>query len=150
MGLFNSLFGKKKMTLDEANAKNQDFITKNPEPKDDENSLMRQASNMLTNRKFDESIEFYKRLAENYPENKGLYLSQVGVGFYFLNDFDKAIEYYLKAKNEGADSNMMDDNIWEACEAIYNKNNDKKAIERYLEYYHNGNYAKKAKKILSK
>lgn len=150
MGLFNSLFGKKKMTLDEANVKNQNFISKNPEPKNDENSLMRQASSMLTSRKFDESIELYKRLAENYPENKGLYLSQVGVGFYFLNDFEKAIEYYLMAKNEGADSNMMDDNIWEACEAIYKNNNDTKVIERYLEYYPNGNHAKKAKNTLSK
>ncbi len=150
MGLFNYLFKKKKTTLDDLNTINQDYISKNPVPKNKENSLMRQASSMLTSRRFNESIELYKKLAENYPNNKGLYLSQVGAGFYFLNDFDKAIEYYLKAKNENADSNMMDDNIWEACEAIYKKNNDKKAIERYFEYYPDGNYIKKAKKILSK
>ncbi|GAA3652330.1 tetratricopeptide repeat protein [Flavivirga jejuensis] len=150
MGLFNFLFGKKKITLDELKVKNQDYISKNPKPKNEENALMRQASRMLTSENFNESIELYKKLAENYPQKKGLYLSQIGAAFYFLNDFDKAIEYYLKAKNEGVDSYMIDNNIWETCKAIYYSTNDDKTIERYLEYYPHGNYAKKAKKILSK
>ena len=150
MGLFNSLFGKKKMTLEEANEENKKFISENPGSKNDEDSLMRQASSALTNGDFEKSIELYQKLADDYPEKKGLYLSQIGAALYFLNDFNKAIEYYLNAKENGADSDMMDDNIWEACEAIYKKDNDKAAIEKYLEYYPNGSYVKKAKKILSK
>lgn len=150
MGLFDSLFGKKKITLEEANEENKEFISKNTEPKNDEDSLMRQASSALTNGEFEKSIELYKNLASDYPEKKGVYLSQVGVAFYFLNDFNKAIEYYLNAKENGADSDMMDDNTWEACEAIYKNESDKTALEKYLNYFPNGSYAKKAKKILSK
>ncbi|AUP81105.1 tetratricopeptide repeat protein [Flavivirga eckloniae] len=150
MGLFDSLFGKKKMTLEQANEKNQKHISENPKPKDDEDSLLRQASSALTSGKFNDSIELYKKLAVSYPEKKGLYLSQIGVAYYFLKDYVKAIGFYSEAKDNGADSRMMDDNIWEACEAIYNSNNDKAAIEKYLEYYPNGSYVKKAKKILFK
>ncbi|GAA4275588.1 tetratricopeptide repeat protein [Aquimarina mytili] len=149
MGLFSFLFGKKKMTLEQANQKNQEYVAQNPEPKNDENAMMRQASIMLTSGKFEEAIELYKKLAENYPENKGLYLSQVGAAWYFLNDFQKAIQYYKEARENGANESMMDDNIWEASEAIYKNNNDKNAIEKYLEYYPDGSYVKKAKKILS-
>ncbi len=56
----------------------------------------------------------------------------------------------MTAKNEGADSDMTDDNVWEAFEAIYKNNNDKTAVEKYLEYFPNGNYLNKAKKILAK
>lgn len=144
------LFGKKKLTLEEANEKNEKYLSKNQEPQNDENSLMRQASSALTKGEFEKSIELYQKLANDYPEKKGLYLSQVGAAHYFLGDFTKAIEYYIKARDIGADSNMIDDNIWEACEAVYKNNSDKIEIEKYLEYCPNGSYTKKAKKILSK
>ena len=150
MGLFSNLFGKKKITLEQANDKNTEFIAKNPEAENNENALMRQASSALTNGEYEKSIELYEKMASDFPENRGLYLSQVGAAHHFLNDYNTAIEYYVKAKNEGADDNMIDDNIWEACEEIYKNNNDKTSIEKYLEYYPSGNYAKKAKKILAK
>ncbi|WP_196888984.1 tetratricopeptide repeat protein [Aureivirga sp. CE67] len=146
---FKLLFARNKKTLNELNEINKKVISENPEPKNDEDSLLRAASSALTNSEFEKSIEYYNKLVANYPENKGLYYSQIGAAHYFLNDFHKAIEYYLLAKKNG-DTEMMDDNIWEACEAIYKKDQDKKAIEKYLEYYPNGSYAKKANKILVK
>jgi len=105
----------------------------------------------MTSGKFDKSIQLYQKLADTYLEKKGLYLSQVGAAYYFLEDYATAIEYYIKAKENGADSAMIDDNVWEACETIYETDKtDKTAIEKYLEYYPNGNYTKKAKKLLSK
>jgi hypothetical protein len=41
MGLFDSLFGKKKMTLEDADKKNDEFIGKNPVAKNDEDEMMR-------------------------------------------------------------------------------------------------------------
>jgi tetratricopeptide (TPR) repeat protein len=148
MGLFG-LFGKKKQTLEQANEANKDFTAKNPVPQDEEKAMIREASGALTSGNFEKAITLYSEMADKYPANKGLYLSQVGAAYYFLEDYNKAIEYYVTAKNEGADAGMMDDNIWEACETIYNKTKDNTAIEKYLEYYPEGNYAKKAKKILS-
>ncbi len=150
MGLFNFLFAKKKVTLEEADEMNKKIIAENPEPADNEDALMRQASSAMTSGKFEKSVELYQKLANDYPDKKGLYLGQVGAAYFFLNDFNKAIEYYLSAKENGADTDMMDDNIWEASEAIYEKDKDKSAIQKYLEYYPNGSYVKKANKILSK
>ena len=150
MGLFDFLFRKNKMTLGQANKVNQEFISMNPEPKNDEDSLMRQASSAMTGKDFEKSIILYQKLVNDYPDNKGLYLSQIGAAYFFLNEFNLAIEYYVKARDNGADNNMMDDNIWEACEAIYKNDNDKTVIEMYLEYYPNGSYVKKAQKMMSK
>jgi tetratricopeptide (TPR) repeat protein len=148
MGLFDSLFGKKKITLAAADKKNDDFIAKNPIAKNDENEMMRNASKLMTSGNYAESLDLYKKLSENYPQNKGLYESQIGVGYYFLGDYNKAIEYYVSGMNNGGDKNMMDDNIWEATEALYNQTEDKSKLEQYKILFPNGNYKKKAEKLL--
>ena len=74
--------------------------------------------------------------------------SQIGAAHYFLGDFHKAIEFYVAARTHGADESMMDDNLWEACEALVNKG-EKAAAQRYLELCPEGSYVKKAKKALS-
>lgn len=159
MGLFDSLFGKKKHTLEAMDKKNDDFISKNPVAKNDENEMMRNASKLMTSGKFSESLDLYKKLSENYPNNKGLYESQIGAAYFFLGKYDTAVEYYISSMNNGGDKRMMDDNIWEAAESfskleilmedgsIMNPNN---LIEKYLEIFPDGSYAKKAKNILGK
>jgi hypothetical protein len=43
---------------------------------------------------------------------------------------------------------VADDNIWEACEELMKKENDKqKWAQHYLSLMPNGNYAKKAKNL---
>lgn len=148
MGLFG-LFGKKKLTLEQADNINKQHTAKTPVTQDEEKAMVREASGALTGGNFKKAIELYTGMADKYPANKGLYLGQAGAAYYFMEDYTKAIEYYVMAKNEGANAGMMDDNIWEACETIYNKTKDSAAIEKYLEYYPDGNYAKKTKKILS-
>ncbi|MCW3084163.1 MAG: hypothetical protein JWP12_1529 [Bacteroidetes bacterium] len=150
MGLFDSLFGKKKMTLENADKKNDDFIAKNPVAKNDEDELMRNASKLMTSAKYAESLELYKKISESYPEKKGLYDSQVGVAYYFLGDYDKAIEYYVSGMNNGAHKSMMDDNIWEATEALYGKTKDKSKVEYYISLFPGGSHKKEAEKLLQK
>ncbi len=113
----------------------------------------------MTSKKFQESLDLYKKLSENYPSNKGLYESQVGAAYYFLGEYEKAVEYYISAMNNGGSKSMMDDNIWEAAEAFSKLDillengsiiNPKNLIEKYLELFPNGSYAKKAKNILGK
>ncbi|WP_298517576.1 hypothetical protein [uncultured Kordia sp.] len=151
MGLFDFLFKKKKISLEDANKINQDYIAANPESKNEEQAYIREASSAMTSGKFDQSRALYQKMAVDYPENSGLYLSQVGVAYYFQQDYANAIKYYIQAKDNGADANMIDDNLWEVCEEMYeNDKNDTAAIEKYLAHYPNGSYVKKAKKILSK
>lgn len=160
MGLFDFLFGKSKNSLEDLDKKNDDFITKNPISENDENEMMRNASKLMTSKQFQESLDLYKVLSEKYPNNKGLYQSQIGAAYYFLGDFENAVEYYISSINNGGDKRMMDDNIWEAAEAYSNLEiltkdgsliiHPKNLIEKYLEIFPNGAYSKKAKSILGK
>jgi tetratricopeptide (TPR) repeat protein len=159
MGLFDTLFGKKKITLDDADKINDEFIKNSPVAINDENEMMRNASKLMSSKKHSESIDLYTKLSESYPKNKGLYESQIGANYYFLGDYEKAIEYYVSAMNNGSNKNMMDDNIWEAAEAFSKLQtpakdgsiiNTKSLIEKYIEIFPNGSYVKKAKNILGK
>jgi tetratricopeptide (TPR) repeat protein len=148
MGLFSNLFGNKKTTLKEADKINDAFIEKATPAKNDENAKMRNASKLLTSGQFTESLDLYKKMAEEYPQNKGVYESQVGANYFFLEQYEKAIEYYVSAMNNDADKSMIDDNIWEATEILYKQTGDKTKIEYYINLFPNGNYIKKAKKLL--
>lgn len=142
------MFGKKKTMLADADKKNDAYIAKNPVAANSENELMRTASKLMTSRKFAESIEVYKKLVDEYPEKSGLYEGQVGAGYYFLGDYTQAIEHYVSAMNHGGDKSMMDDNIWEASEALFKKNGDKAALQDYLKLFPTGNHKKNAEKLL--
>lgn len=148
MGFFDSLFGKKKMTLDEANQVNQSYTQQNPVPASNQNAMVRNATSLMSSRKFQQSAEIYQQLVDQYPENKGTYLSQIGACQYFLGDYDKAIEYYVAALDNGADRGMMDDNVFEACEAIFKGTQLPADIERYLELFPAGNHLRAAKKLV--
>ena len=152
MGFFDFLFGKKKTTLADVDAENKAFVAANPMPASMEDGRMRKASGYMAGGEFAKAVELYRELADRYPENRGLYLGQVGAAYYFMSDFDSAISYYQQARKEGADESMMDDNMWEASEEIYNAGGDgaKAAIERYLALYPSGNYVKRANKLLAK
>jgi tetratricopeptide (TPR) repeat protein len=150
MGFFDFLFGKKKMTLDEANQVNQQYTAQNPVPASNQSAMVRQASNLMTSRKFQESIAMYEEMATRFPESKGTYLGQMGAGYYFLGDYAQAIDYYVQAREAGAMADMMDDNIWEACEAIYENSRNKADVERYFELCPKGGHAREANKILGK
>jgi tetratricopeptide (TPR) repeat protein len=150
MGFLDSLFGKKKMTLDDANKVNQQYTAQNPVPASNENAMMRQATSCMTSGKFQESIDLYQQLATAYPARKDTYLSQIGAGHYFLGDYMQAIDYYVQARDLGSNASMMDDNIWEACETIYKNTQDKAAIERYFALCPSGSHGRAANKLLGK
>ncbi len=148
MSFLRFLFPKKKNSLEEMDKLNDNYIAKNPNPKDEENALIRQASKCMTSKNFDAAIKAYQELTEKYPLNRGLYESQVGAAYYFLNDFESAINYYISALKNGADESMMDDNIWEATEAIYSQRKNKNVIEDYKNLFPKGSHSKKADKLL--
>ncbi|MFN8397658.1 MAG: hypothetical protein U0176_23765 [Bacteroidia bacterium] len=149
MGFLDSLFGKKKkITLEEGHAINQAHVAANPVPASNENARMRQASSALTGKRFQEAIDLYKALANDFPAQKGTYLSQVGAAYYFLGDYHQAIDYYVQARDHGMTAFMIDDNIWEACEAIHSQTRDASIANRYLELCPGGSHTKAAKKML--
>jgi tetratricopeptide (TPR) repeat protein len=149
MGLLNFLFGKKSkpMTFEEADRINNRHIA-TTKAKDEEDNLMRQAAKAMSSKNFDNAIEQYTYLANLYDTKRGLYESQVGAAYYFKEEYGKALEWYIAALQHGADKSMMDDNIWEAVEALYDDTSNKDYLLSYQELFPNGQYHKKATALL--
>lgn len=149
MGFFDFLFGKKKTTLAQADKKNDAYLAANPVPANDENAWMRQAAKLMSSGQFAESAELYGKLANEYPAKRGLYQSQVGAAHFFLGEYEKALDHYVTALQNGADASMMDDNIWEAAEVLYKKQGTKTWVEKYLQLFPKANHKKAAEKLLA-
>jgi hypothetical protein len=105
---------------------------------------------LLATQKFDEAIAAYEAIAADFPHRRGDAESQIGAAYYFKGDYIRAIELYVAARENGADSDMMDDNIWEAVETLANATKDADAkrrwLARYLELCPRGKYQKYALK----
>ncbi|MCU0436388.1 MAG: hypothetical protein MUC49_00635 [Raineya sp.] len=163
MGLLDFLFGKKNdkqqvytrlddesfqkgLNVEKAQKMRDAFLAVMTQ--DDEDKAFNAASGLMLKGAFQETIEAYQDLANKYPNRKGDCESQIGAAYHFLKKYDKAIEFYISAEQNGADTNMMDDNIWEACFAAYKLTEDKIHIRKYLEIRPSGSYVKKANKFL--
>jgi tetratricopeptide (TPR) repeat protein len=117
----------------------------------DEQKAVNFAANLMGKGAFQPCIEAYQKLCEKYPHRKGTFEGQIGAAYFFLGDYEQAIQYYLQARaNDASNADMMDDNIWEACETIYNEQGKREAVEQYKLYCPNGKYLKKADAILKK
>jgi TolA-binding protein len=114
----------------------------------DETAEVNAACALMLDQKFDEVKPAWDAIAAKYPHRRGEADSQIGAAEFFKGDFHKAIEFYASARSHGEDASMMDDNIWEACEALVKKG-DKAAAQRYLELCPEGSYVKQARKALS-
>jgi tetratricopeptide (TPR) repeat protein len=147
MAFLKSLFSRSSTEADftEAKAAREAFLA-NAQP-DEESDAFNAASGLMLDRKDAECIAAYEALGQRYPERLGDTLSQIGAAQFFLGQLDEAIESYVAARTHGADESMMDDNIWEACEALIRKGQTA-AAQRYLELCPTGSFVKQAKKAL--
>jgi tetratricopeptide (TPR) repeat protein len=109
----------------------------------DEDQAINFAARLMDNEQYNEAIAYFSAIAIQYPHEQGLCECQIGAAYYFLGDYEQAIEYYLAAREHGED--MMDDNIWEACETIFQKTDNLTAIEQYLKHCPEGKYREDAK-----
>lgn len=164
MGLFDSFFGKKKndliahtnnLSMDEM-SKIQDSL-KDKMSESDYNTRFNQACRLVPKGKYEEAIVEFEAVRANTTNNdtKGTCDNQIGVCYFFLGDFEKAITYYTSSFNHGFDKGMADDNIWEACEKLMSNastgsaaDSKKKWSQLYLSILPQGNYASKANKNL--
>ncbi len=108
------------------------------------------ASGLMLKGAYQPCIEAYEKLMEKYPDSLGSCESQIGAAHFFLGDYEKAIQFYLQARDHGMDADMMDDNLWEACDTLYQVDGNKAHIERYIELCPDGSYVRKAQRILAK
>ena len=115
-----------------------------------ESDMLSRAAELMGKHKFQESMDVYQQLADQFPKDRGYYLGEVGVNHYLLHEYDKAIEYYVIARDSGAKKNEMDDNIWESCQALYGKSHKKAPVKKYLSLCPDGAHTTEANKLLGK
>lgn len=159
MGLFDSFFGKKKdnliahtngMSMEEMERVQNELRDKMDS--NDYNNTFNQACRLVPKGKYTEALTMFEQVKENTSdiEKKGTCDNQIGVCYFFLGDYEKAISFYVSSLKNAFDKDMADDNIWEACEKLMQKDSDtQKWALHYLSFLPNGNYAKKAKQFLS-
>jgi tetratricopeptide (TPR) repeat protein len=103
----------------------------------------------MLNKDFEGSIRAYEAIMLHHPERKGTCLGQLGAAQFFLGHYEKALASYIESKEHGEDNSMTEDNIWEVCEVLFNKDSSKEWIEQYMGLYPQGQYVKKANKLVS-
>jgi tetratricopeptide (TPR) repeat protein len=114
----------------------------------DYNNKFNQACRLVPKGKYAEAITMFEDVKANSsaPET-GTCDNQIGVCHFFLGDFEAAIRCYTSSIENGFDSDMADDNIWEACEELMKKDGNKALwSQHYLSILPTGKYAKKAAK----
>jgi tetratricopeptide (TPR) repeat protein len=136
------------LSEDEIKALRNKFLAEFQGNMNDEDQAINFAARLLDNKQYKEAIAYFSAIAIQFPQEQGLCESQIGAAYYFLGDYAKAIEYYVQARDNGMNADMMDDNIWEACETIFQKTNNLIAIQQYLQLCPEGNYVEDAKILL--
>ncbi len=76
------------------------------------------AARLLVGGAFREAIAAYEEIMRLHPETTADCEGQIGAAYFFLKDYETAIDYYERALANGADPSMMRDNIEEAEQAI--------------------------------
>jgi TolA-binding protein len=148
MGFLGTLFKKTSNEVDFEGAKRERAAFLSKVTTNSESDAINAAAGLMLDRKYAEAIIAYQDVIARFPSRRGTAESQIGAAHYFLGDFQKAIEFYVAAREHGEDASMMDDNIWEATEALVKKG-EKGAAQRYLELCPQGSYVKKAQKLAS-
>lgn len=158
MGIFDSIFRKKKDDLvahtNDVSMQDMEKIQNSLQGKMDDsvyNNTFNQACRLVPKGQYAEALAMFENVKANTADahQKGNCDNQIGVCHFFMNDFEKAIEAYANSIQNGFDRSMADDNIWEACEKLMQRDHDKaRWAKHYLELLPNGNYKGKAQKHL--
>lgn len=158
MGLFGGLFKKKdelfansaKMSMEEIEG--VQLSLKDKMDADTYDSAFNQACRLIPKQQYAEAITQFESIRENSTDGyeRGSCESQIGVCYFFLGDFEKALDFYTQSFHSGFDKRVNDYNIWEVCEELMKRDRDKAKWSRcYLELIPDGQYASKASKNLA-
>ena len=101
---------------------------------------------LVANGQYDEAIAEYEILIEKAPEDKYLFIDQIGAIYFFKEEYHHAFENYKIASEHKISSS--DFNLWEVCELLYKKENNLEYIQTYLKYWPDGEFAKQANDYL--
>ncbi|MBX7083811.1 MAG: hypothetical protein K1X88_31670 [Nannocystaceae bacterium] len=78
---------------------------------------LKAAATLMAEQRHVDAIVAYRRICETEPQHAAMAASQVGAAYFFLHQFDYAIQWYRYAGSLGFDATMTAENIAEAEQA---------------------------------
>ncbi len=93
------------------------------------------AGKLLTSQKFEEAIELYEKIILRFPNETPQCLNAIGACQYYLENYETAIDYYIKALEAGELRSRVEYNVWESCQSIIVSSNDKKDKMKWLFFF---------------
>ena len=114
---------------------------------DSEPAAFGKAAALMADKRFTAALAAYEVLAEKYPARRGDARSQIGAAQFFLGRYEEAVDSYVAARDAGFAASMIDDNLWEACEAAYRQTSNSRWIQRYADLCPGGKYAARAQQL---
>lgn len=81
--------------------------------------MINTASRLSNQGQYQESNTVLEKIINDYPEEQGSSLNLLGANWFFLANYEKAIDFYLQARAAGENEEMIDFNVWEACRELY-------------------------------
>lgn len=106
------------------------------------------ADKLLREGPYDMAIKMYQALIQKYPEERDRYENGIGSAFLKMEDFDKAINYYLLARDHGMHPEITDKHIWDACQKHFKKTHDTLHLAQYAKYCSEGKFRYQADELL--
>lgn len=106
------------------------------------------ADKLLREGPYEMAVKMYQALIQKYPEERDRYENGIGSAQLKLGQFEKAIDYYLMARDHGMHPEISDKHIWDACQKHFQSTSDSLLLERYVLYCPEGKYRYKAAELL--
>lgn len=106
------------------------------------------ADKLLREGPFEMSIQMYEALIQKYPEERDRYENGIGSAFVKLGQYDKAVEFYLKARSHGMHPDISDKHIWDASQKQYKNTGSTELLEKYNRHVNEGKYRQQVEDIL--
>ena len=97
--------------------------------------MMNTAARLSNQGQYEASNELLAKIIEQYPAEQASSLNLIGANWFFLEDYEKAIDYYVKALEAGESKEMIDFNVWEACRELYKGAETPEEALRWKNYY---------------
>lgn len=110
--------GEDGLSMESAQQLQAKFEDQIKDPQSTATDLINIAGKLLTGQRFEEAIELLEQIVERFHEEKGECFNTIGACYYYLNQYERAIQYYMDALEEGGNEERVSYNVWESCEAL--------------------------------
>lgn len=117
-------------------------------------SAFQLAEQMVEGGRYEEAIQAYQSLMESYPEDRAFFENQVGRIYAKMDDFEKALKYFVAARVHSFDADVVEEEVFALCLREFQKQLAaplrRQILQRYLILYPKGKHREEVENLLKK